>query len=223
MPDLQTALTTAIKNQVLSTTIKEWDEEEKQEMQTATQTQAPSMQTTTPEPTLTGNLSKDIFTYIKDNPGCLTKDVRKVFITLGFKESSVGSLVTQMVRNKLVTRNDVGNLEAIRVRYKPLVTGVKKKLLYKKLGVARTQPQSPRRKASPRWLPSLPQALTRARKRSIGCLPSLCVKRVLCTMRCACCATWMWGMHAICTPSCTNCSEAKWKQLLLFFCWVRCA
>ena len=102
------------------------------------------MQTTTPEPTLTGNLSKDIFTYIKDNPGCLTKDVRRVFIALGFNESSVGSLVTQMVRNKLVTRNDVGNLEAIRVRYKPLVTGVKKKLLYKKLGVAKTPAAKPK-------------------------------------------------------------------------------
>lgn len=138
MPDLQTALTTAIKNQVLSTTINEWDEEEKQTMQAEAPTTPP------PEPTLTGNLSKDIFTYIKDNPGCLTKDVRKVFITLGFKESSVGSLVTQMVRNKLVTRNDVGNLEAIRVRYKPLVTGVKKKLLYKKLGVARTPAAKPK-------------------------------------------------------------------------------
>lgn len=144
MPDLQTALTTAIKNQVLSTTINEWDEEEKQEMQTATQTQVTIMPTPTPEPTLTGNLSKDIFTYIKDNPGCLTKDVRRVFIALGFNENSVGSLVTQMVRNKLITRNDVGNLEAIRVRYKPLVTGVKKKLLYKKLGVAKTPAAKPK-------------------------------------------------------------------------------
>lgn len=144
MPDLQTALTNAISKQVLSTTINEWDEEEKQEMQTATQTQAPSMQTTTPEPTLTGNLSKDIFTYIKDNPGCLTKDVRRAFIALGFNENSVGSLVTQMVRNKLITRNDVGNLEAIRVRYKPLITGAKKKLLYKKLGVAKTPAAKPK-------------------------------------------------------------------------------
>lgn len=145
MPDLQTALTNAITKQVLSTTINEWEEEEKQEMQTATQpqAQAPIMQTPTPEPTLTGNLSKDIFTYIKDNPGCLRADVRKAFIALGFKENSIGSLVTQMVRNRLITRNDVGNLEAIRVRYKPLATGVKKKLLYKKLGVAKTPAAKP--------------------------------------------------------------------------------
>ena len=47
MPDLQTALTNAITKQVLSTTINEWEEEEKQTMQAATQPQAPIMQTQT--------------------------------------------------------------------------------------------------------------------------------------------------------------------------------
>jgi hypothetical protein len=140
MPDLQTALTNAITNQVLSTTIKEWDEEEKQEMQTATQ-QVTIMPTPTPAPSptpaLTGNLSKDIFVYIKDNPGCLRSDVRQVFIASGFKEASIGSLVSQMVRNKMVSINEVGNLEAKRVYYKPLISGAKRKEMNKKLGVAR--------------------------------------------------------------------------------------
>ena len=142
MPDLQTALTNAITNQVLSTTIKEWDEEEKQEMQTATQ--PPVMQTQTPEPTLTGNLSKDIFTHIKDNPGCLRTDVRKAFIDAGFKDSSIGSLITQMIRNKMVSINEVGNLEAIRVYYKPITGLSKKKKLAKaiaKVKAAKTQAQ----------------------------------------------------------------------------------
>jgi hypothetical protein len=142
MPDLQTALTNAITNQVLSTTIKEWDEEEKQEMQTATQ--PPVMQTQTPEPTLTFNLSKDIFTHIKDNPGCLRTDVRKAFIDAGFKDSSIGSLITQMIRNKMVSINEVGNLEAIRVYYKPITGLSKKKKLAKaiaKVKAAKTQAQ----------------------------------------------------------------------------------
>jgi hypothetical protein len=140
MPDLQTALTNAISKQVLSTTINEWDEEEKQEMQTATQ-QAPIMQT---QSTLTGNLSKDLFTYIKDNPGCLRTDVRKAFIDAGFKDSSIGSLITQMIRNKMVSINEVGNLEAIRVYYKPITGISKKKKLAKaiaKVKAAKTQAQ----------------------------------------------------------------------------------
>lgn len=149
MPDLQTALTTAIKNQVLSTTINEWEEEEKQTMQTATQpqAQAPIMQTQTQingnsKLTLTGNLSKDIFVYIRDNPGCLRADIRKVFIEAGFKEASIGSLVSQMVRNKMVSINEVGNLEAKRVYYKPLISGAKRKEMNKKLGIARDKPAS---------------------------------------------------------------------------------
>jgi hypothetical protein len=127
MPDLQTALTNAITKQVLSTTINEWDEEEKQEMQTATP--PPVMQTQingNTKLTLTGNLSKDIFAFIKNNPGCLRTDVRKAFIAAGFKDSSISSLITQMVRTKMVRSNEVGNLESNRVYYKP-ITGISKK------------------------------------------------------------------------------------------------
>ena len=145
MPDLQTALTTAIKQQVLSTTINEWEEEEQQTMQAQTQPQAPIVQTKingNSKLTLTGNLSKDIFVYIRDNPGCLRADIRKVFIEAGFKEASIGSLVSQMVRNKMVSTNEVGNLEAKRVYYKPLVSGTKRKEMNKKLGVARDKPKA---------------------------------------------------------------------------------
>jgi len=147
MPDLQTALTTAIKNQVLSTTINEWEEEEQQTMQAQPQAQPPIMQTQTQingnsKLTLTGNLSKDIFVYIRDNPGCLRADVRKVFMAAGFKEASIGSLVSQMVRNKMVSINEVGNLEAKRVYYKPLISGAKRKEMNKKLGIARDKPAS---------------------------------------------------------------------------------
>jgi len=147
MPDLQTALTTAIKHQVLTTTINEWDEEEQQTMQAQPQAQPPIMQTQTQingnsKLTLTGNLSKDIFVYIRDNPGCLRADVRKVFIEAGFKEASIGSLVSQMVRNKMVSINEVGNLEAKRVYYKPLISGAKRKEMNKKLGIARDKPAS---------------------------------------------------------------------------------
>jgi len=152
MPDLQTALTTAIKNQVLSTTINEWEEEEQQTMQAQPQpqAQAPIVQTKingNSKLTLTGNLSKDIFVYIRDNPGCLRSDVRQVFIEAGFKEASIGSLVSQMVRNKMVSTNEVGNLEAKRVYYKPLVSGTKRKEMNKKLGVARDKPKAAKPKA----------------------------------------------------------------------------
>jgi hypothetical protein len=148
MPDLQTALTTAIKHQVLTTTINEWDEEEQQTMQAQPQAQPPIMQTQTQingnsKLTLTGNLSKDIFVYIRDNPGCLRADVRKVFIEAGFKEASIGSLISQMVRTNMVSINDVGNLEAIRVYYKP-ITGISKK---KKLAKAIAKVKAAKSKA----------------------------------------------------------------------------
>ena len=147
MPDLQTALTTAIKSQVLSTTINEWEEEEKQTMQAATQSQAPTMQTQTQingnsKLTLTGNLSKDIFVYIRDNPGCLRADVRKVFIEAGYKEASIGSLISQMVRTNMVSINDVGNLEAKRVYYKPITISKKKKLAKAIAKVKAAKPQA---------------------------------------------------------------------------------
>ena len=145
MPDLQTALTNAISKQVLSTTINEWDEEEKQEMQTATQ-QAPIMQTQingNSKLTLTGNLSKDIFVYIKDNPGCVRTDVRKAFIAAGFKDSSIGSLIAQMVRTKMVSSNEVGNLESNRVYYKPIPSIHKKKKLAKAIAKVKAKAAKP--------------------------------------------------------------------------------
>jgi hypothetical protein len=149
MPDLQTALTTAIKSQVLSTTINEWEEEEQQTMQAHAEPQAPIMQTQstprpTPWPVRTGNLSKDIFIYIKDNPGCLRADIRKVFIEVGYKESSIGSLISQMVRTNMVSINDVGNLEAIRVYYKPITGISKKKKLAKAIAKVKAQAAKPK-------------------------------------------------------------------------------
>lgn len=137
MPDLQTALSTAIKNQVLATTINEWDNEEKQTMQTQINTP--------PAPTLTGNLSKDIFTYIKENPGCSRATVYKRFSEAGANSNSVGSLITQILRNKLAVSDNLNNLTAVRVHYKPLVSGKKKKQLYQKAGLSRTKaaPKSP--------------------------------------------------------------------------------
>ena len=144
MPDLQTALTTAIKSQVLSTTINEWEEEEQQTMQAHAEPQAQIVASPAPIMQMSGNLSKDIFVYIKENPGCLRADVRKVFVGAGKNESSVGSLLTQMVRNKMVSINEVGNLEARRVYYKPLISGTKRKEMNKKLGVARDKAAKPK-------------------------------------------------------------------------------
>jgi hypothetical protein len=96
--------------------------------------------TSIPAPALTGNLSKDIFIYIRENPGCLRSDVKTAFVAAGAVEGSIGSLVSQMVRNKMVSLNEVGNLEAIRVRYKPLASGTRRKEMNIKLGVSRTKP-----------------------------------------------------------------------------------
>jgi hypothetical protein len=60
-----------------------------------------------------------------------------------------------MVRNKLVSLNEVGNLEAIRVRYKPLASGTRRKEMNKKLGVSRTKPTPPAAKPQAQGIAAL--------------------------------------------------------------------
>ena len=127
MPDLKTALTTALedgKRRFLTTTINTWDKEEQELRQPEPETQPE------PQPTqekfmfeTTGNLSRDVFDYVKKYSGQL--DQRKVvaFMTdKGYLRSSASSIVTQMVRVKMLKVDENGMLSNLRQSYTPLGT-----------------------------------------------------------------------------------------------------
>lgn len=104
MADLQTALATALQ---------EWEPETKQE----------SKQMETKQPQLfkpTNNVSRETFNFIKAHYGCTSTQVKDAMVERGYKKSSVHSLITQMVRNKLVIRGLDGRLATVVPEYVPI-------------------------------------------------------------------------------------------------------
>ena len=105
MADLQTALATALK---------EWEPE------TSTQE---SKQMETKQPQLfkpTNNVTRETFNFIKAHYGCTSTQVKDAMVAKGYKESSVHSLITQMIRNEMVIRDGVGRLATIVPEYVPI-------------------------------------------------------------------------------------------------------
>ena len=105
MADLQTALATALK---------EWEPE------ISTQE---SKQMETKQPQLfkpTNNVSRETFNFIKAHYGCTSTQVKDAMVERGYKKSSVHSLITQMVRNKLVIRGLDGRLATVVPEYVPI-------------------------------------------------------------------------------------------------------
>ena len=105
MADLQTALATALK---------EWEPE------TSTQEskQMETKQKNVFKPT--NNVTRETFNFIKTHYGCTSTQVKDAMVAKGYKESSVHSLITQMVRNKLVMRDNQGSLATIVPEYVPI-------------------------------------------------------------------------------------------------------
>ena len=113
MPDLQTALNNALNNQ-LKNTINDW---EKDDMQT-TQTKAQ------PKPTrffdITNNVTRATFEYVKNHPNETSPEICASMAKLGYKESSVGSLIAQFAKQGLAERDDRGRYIIIVDEYRPL-------------------------------------------------------------------------------------------------------
>jgi len=105
MADLQTALATALK---------EWEPE------TSTQEskQMETKQKNVFKPT--NNVTRETFNFIKAHYGCTSTQVKDAMVERGYKKSSVHSLITQMVRNKLVIRGLDGRLATVVPEYVPI-------------------------------------------------------------------------------------------------------
>lgn len=105
MPDIKTAL---------SGILSEWELDNKQ--------QEKQMQTTpyVPHFKVTNNVTRATFDFVKNNPHQSCKTICAALEKDGYKSSSIGSLLTQFVKNGLCVRDANGNYTAIAHEYTPI-------------------------------------------------------------------------------------------------------
>lgn len=105
MPDIKTAL---------SGILSEWELDNKQ--------QEKQVQTTpyVPHFKVTNNVTRATFDHVKDNPHQSCKTICAALEKRGYKSSSIGSLLTQFVKNGLCVRDANGNYTAIAHEYTPI-------------------------------------------------------------------------------------------------------
>jgi hypothetical protein len=111
MPDMQTALSNALK-----TTINDWEKDDMQTTQTNTQTRPKGKRFFD----VTNNVTRATFDYVKNNPNLTSAEICADMEKLGYKPSSVSSLVAQFAVQKLAERDDRGRYIIIVPEYRPL-------------------------------------------------------------------------------------------------------
>ncbi len=116
MPDMQTALSNALK-----TTINDWEKDDMQTTQTNTKPRGKRFFD------VTNNVTRATFDYLKKHPNLTSAEICADMTRLGFKDSSVGSLLAQFAKQGLAERDDRGRYITIVDEYRPLKA--KKKLL----------------------------------------------------------------------------------------------
>ena len=131
MPDIRTAL---------SKVLNEWDESNNQPENQVEQTQAKPHYFKT-----TNNVTRNTFEEVRDNPGFTRKVILAKLETKGFKLASTTSILSQMIKQRLVREEDDGTLHANFKDYMPLKATAKPKVKVKAVKVAPT----PKPKYSP--------------------------------------------------------------------------
>ena len=109
MPDIQTALSNALK-----TTINNWEKDDMQTTQTNTQSKSTRFFG------VTNNVTRATFDYLKKHPNLTSAEICADMTRLGFKDSSVGSLLAQFAKQGLAERDDRGRYITIVDEYRPL-------------------------------------------------------------------------------------------------------
>jgi len=111
MPDIQTALSNALK-----TTINDWEKDDMQTTQTNTQTRPKGERFFG----VTNNVTRATFEYVKNNPNETSPEICAGMERLGYKPSSVSSLIAQFAVQGLAERDDRGRYITIVPEYRPL-------------------------------------------------------------------------------------------------------
>ena len=105
MPDLKSEM---------SRVLDAWEQDDQQ-------TQEKQMQNTLPQifkPT--NNVSRETFNYVRDNPNKNSGEIRAELSKRGFNEGSVGSLLTQYVKQGFAKKDANGRYTTIVPEYTPL-------------------------------------------------------------------------------------------------------
>ena len=76
----------------------------------------------------TNNVSRETFNYVYNHAGQTGKQIIAAMKERGFNESSVGSLLTQMVRIKSLKRDQYGAYFPLTKEYQPIKSVAKKKI-----------------------------------------------------------------------------------------------
>ena len=125
MPDIKTALQIALEK--AKPIPADWDDEggaaKIEEVSTTNQKEQP-MDTQNKQSYFqtTNNVTRETFNYVLKNPGCLRRTIMRDLEQRGFKSSSISSLVTQMIKNKLIKGDPNTGLFATYHEYRPLRT-----------------------------------------------------------------------------------------------------
>ena len=132
MPDMKTAMAEALARRSeppveIKKILDEWEADEQrirtQQPQTSTQ---PQQENTVPNPnpiptfTVTNNVMRATFNYIRDNKDQTRKSTVAGLMKQGYKESSVSAVVSQLMRSKQVHKNFDGTLHAVTKEYVPV-------------------------------------------------------------------------------------------------------
>ena len=121
MPDITTAMKTALENskrEALNKTLNAWEQDEKE-----TQLEKPVATGKQNLFEITNNVTRATFEYVRDNPRCTKEQVLKALSQ--YNESSVGSLLAQFVLQERITRDADGRYTTVVYEYKPLMTRAK--------------------------------------------------------------------------------------------------
>ena len=105
MPDLKSEM---------SKVLNEWEQD-------AQQLQEKPMQRQLPQQFMpTNNVTQETFSYVRDNPNKTSGEICDALEVRGFKRSSVGSLLTQFVKQNQMTRDHNSRLRTAVPKYLPL-------------------------------------------------------------------------------------------------------
>lgn len=101
MPDMQTALLSAISN---------WDDEPNPRPTTEKTMTQPAVQPAEKKPLfiITNNISRETFNCVRDNPGCTYKQIEGVIKGKGLNVNSVSSLLSQMYKQGMIAKQGKG-------------------------------------------------------------------------------------------------------------------
>jgi hypothetical protein len=102
MPDIKTALSTALT---------EWEQDDKQQE---------NQMKHIPHFKVTNNVTRATFDYVKNNPRQSCKEICAALEKDGYKSSSIGSLLTQFVKNGLCVRDATNNYSVLVNEYSPI-------------------------------------------------------------------------------------------------------